>query len=236
MILDRVTITGADQWTYIPEMVEISQEFPFVEWGILFSAKHQGVSPRYPAEEWLQALRKTAEKLPLNLSAHLCGRWVRDVVIDASLTFKEQRKDLWPLFQRVQLNFHAEPHKRHHAFAGRLLEDPGKQYIFQIDGRNDDLWEHARTVLGDRAVPLFDRSGGAGELPDQWPKVFEDVYGGYAGGLGPDNLTSQLELIEAAAGKARIWIDMETRVRTEEKFDLAKVRRAVEQASEWIEL
>ena len=234
MILDRVTVTGADQWTDIPSMVELSREFPFIEWGILFSAKHQGVSPRYPAEKWLQELRHTVQKTPLRLSAHLCGRWVRDIVIDGRLTFKEQRRDLWPLFQRMQLNFHAEPHKRHAEFGKRLEEASEKEIIFQLDGPNNTLWPHAQGIIGSRAVPLFDRSGGAGELPDRWPKAFELVYCGYAGGLGPDNLTSQLGLIEAASGKERIWIDMETRVRTDEKFDLAKVRRAVEQTVAWV--
>ncbi len=234
MRLDRVTVTGADQWTDPAAMVELSKEFPFVEWGILFSAKHQGVSPRYPAENWLQELRRTAEKTPLRLSAHLCGRWVRDLVIHGDFTFRYQRRDLWPMFQRVQLNFHAEQHEPHEDFPKRLAEAGNQDFIFQMDGPNNPLWNAAKETIGARAVPLFDRSGGAGELPDQWPKAFENIYCGYAGGLGPDNLMSQLGLIEPAAGKERIWIDMETRVRTDEKFDFGKVRRAVEQAVAWI--
>ena len=53
---------------------------------------------------------------------------------------------------------------------------------------------------------------------------------GYAGGLGPDNIESELQRIAAAAGDAPFWIDMETRVRSDndEQFDLNKVRRCLE--------
>ena len=37
MTLNRVTITGADDFTEPKDLVELSEEFPFVEWAILLS-------------------------------------------------------------------------------------------------------------------------------------------------------------------------------------------------------
>ena len=39
--------------------------------------------------------------------------------------------------------------------------------------------------------------------------------GAYAGGLGPDNLEEELKRIEEVAGDRTIWIDMETKVRSD---------------------
>ena len=38
MILDRVTITGADDSIHVEQLAELSQAYPYVEWGILVSA------------------------------------------------------------------------------------------------------------------------------------------------------------------------------------------------------
>jgi hypothetical protein len=46
-MLERVTITGADDSTSIDEMLALSRRFPFVEWGILVSKRHEG-SYRFP--------------------------------------------------------------------------------------------------------------------------------------------------------------------------------------------
>ena len=55
-----------------------------------------------------------------------------------------------------------------------------------------------------------------------------DVRMGYAGGIGPDNVVDVLRDI----GPVRpTWIDMESGVRTGDKFDLAKVRRVLEQVA-----
>ena len=88
------------------------------------------------------------------------------------------------------------------------------QLIFQIDGVNDVLLNQSRGD-GLNAVPLYDLSGGAGVLPSKWPRQQDGVYTGYAGGLGPRNVLDQIEKIREVAN-GRIWIDMETRVRTED--------------------
>lgn len=55
MEIKIVTITGADDNTNHSDMINISKDFPFVEWGILFSSSRQG-SERYPSIEWVNEL------------------------------------------------------------------------------------------------------------------------------------------------------------------------------------
>lgn len=173
-------------------------------------------------------------------SLHLCGSWVRDLLMG--------QRDFSTLllhgFQRVQLNFHAEnTPSRPQRFADELKAFDTRQIIFQIDesGGNEHL-ERAAENYAWNCVGLFDISGGKGQLPDTWPAPVymandvEYAYHGYAGGLGPDNLTVQIPRILSASLGARIWIDMETRVRTADntQLDLGKVRECLEIAKPYI--
>lgn len=242
MKLDRVTITGADDSTNPDALINLSKEFPFVEWGILFSVSHQG-EPRYPSEAWMGKLLSAVDRQVLGeddsmmkFAAHLCGRWVRDLVLDGKLTFKDQSlKDSWSYFQRVQLNFHAHKHPPCSAFISAIKPYEKREFIFQMDGVNDVLWKGTRDKVAS-AVPLFDRSGGAGVVPKSWPRAYPGVYNGYAGGLGPETLEEELAKIAVAAGPERIWIDMETRVRSadDKSLDILKVRKVLEIAKKHI--
>lgn len=248
MKLDRVTITGADDSIDPTDLIPLARDFPFVEWGILFSAARLGI-PRYPSRAWLSALSKVAWQVPMKLSAHLCGQWVRDFVLKAKFTWKEEYKPYEMQFDRVQLNFHGEFHRRASGFETLLLDEipraeghgmksrRGKQFIFQLDGQNDPTFHELEPWMQGSLVPLFDASGGRGQSPKEWPKAFPSVYCGYAGGLGPDILTTQLSLISQAAGDARVWIDMESGVRSDDdaRFDLEKVRAVLDKAMSWVQ-
>lgn len=223
--LDRVTITGADDSISAHELRSISRDFPFVEWGILFSMTQQG-GPRFPTERWIG-------KLPegLNYSAHLCGRYVRDLVLEAKWRFIDNPYNRVEIFQRVQLNFHGRFHQAHPSLEAVLRFYDAHKFIFQCDGVNDESVLNLCITNEDHFSPLFDTSGGAGILPDKWPSAWSGTYCGYAGGLGPDNVVEQLHIIEPhVGGRASWWIDMERRVRSDDdtQFDLAKVRRVLE--------
>jgi hypothetical protein len=219
MNLDRVTVTGADDSIDPEALIALTQKYPFVEWGILFSGSRQG-GPRYPTDKWIGQLGLLARQLP-NLCAHLCGKWVRDLVLEGESTWWHRYGPFASIFKRVQLNFHGQFHKAAKGFP-RRLKSLDHDFILQHDGVNDE------TILklgADLPVfPLFDRSGGAGVLPASWPKPIWK-YQGYAGGLSPENIEDELHRILDAAGESRIWIDVETRVRSEDDalFDLRKV-------------
>ena len=228
MPLKRVTITGADDNTD-PKLLEIlSNLFPFVEWGILISENGEG-NPRYPTAMWLREFTSMmkARTPRANVSLHLCGQYTRSYMTGGNM-LKKAMPDLWELAGRFQLNTHGEPVKSPASIAGlkyTLDQDHPKPCIIQLDGVNDQLF---RTTLseGFKVMPLFDESSGTGISPQWWPlaRFHEDgsasaerenlVSHGYAGGLGPENIESQLPAIHRASCGARYWIDMETQVRT----------------------
>ncbi len=226
-MLDCVTFTGADDSVDPADLAAISAEYPGVEWGILFS-KRQGRA-RFPSEQWIDRLQESAP-VGMKLSAHLCGGWVREFVIDGRFTWND--RDWRLMFDRVQLNFHAEPHGALRGFDDAL--DAGawfRPFIMQCDGVHDDVVRGQAARRPGMVLPLFDVSGGAGQLPPSWPAAWPGVRCGYAGGLGPDNIVEQLTRITAAVGDAPFWIDMERRVRSDDdqQFDLGKVRSVLEQ-------
>jgi hypothetical protein len=235
MNLDRVTITGPDDSIRPEDLIGLTKEFPFVEWGILHSASNRG-NNRFPSHKWMCDLQDLAGKEHLPLSLHLCGRYVRELLFggipESVLTFL-------PMFRRVQLNFHAERNECHpKSFfeALKKISEGQREFIFQLDGALGNQHMDAVRAIGElNTFGLFDVSGGAGILPTEWPSpiYYRDMrpdYHGYAGGLGPDNLAEQMPLIGKAAKGCRFWIDMETRVRSDNdrQFDLAKVRKCLE--------
>lgn len=215
MKIDKVTITGADDTTDIDQLVKWSAEYPFVEWGILVSRSGEG-SRRFPRATWFSELAAAAkENEGMKLSCHVCGYWVHQICGGDWAELIAYHPHITAC-QRVQLNFHAMVHKLKDAFflsALRETIDHGWQLIMQVDGVNDYLVSRAFDD-GINAVPLYDLSGGKGQVPDEWPGQMAGIYSGYAGGLGPDNLKTELERInQVATPNGTIWIDMETKVR-----------------------
>lgn len=243
MSLNRVTITGADDTVRPSDLADLSRRFPSTEWGILVSRSQQG-NHRFPTDQWLHDLCKIKmemdnDGLPFNLSLHVCGRWVRQLL----LGINELPEFLLPHFQRIQFNFHGERSPCHPKEILRALQDlmpPPRQYIFQVDGVNGGavLQKIESNDSEFNGVALFDLSGGNGVLPDLWPAPRKvGVYQGYAGGLGPYNLKDQIQAIAEACGdETPHWIDMETRVRShgDDKFDLGKVEHCLEIADPFV--
>jgi phosphoribosylanthranilate isomerase len=209
----HVTITGADDAIDPADLVRLSREFPFVEWGILFSAKRAGVSPRYPSLAWIDRL--LSHHADLRLALHLCGSTARD---------KMKGRDPFPTtgFGRVQIN----GFDVHEAFLLERAE--GHEVILQCRSEAD-LQGYATFIAARpnlRASILFDPSGGRGLEPARWPRAPLGVRMGYAGGIGPDNV---LDVLAAIGPVEPTWIDMESGVRGDgDRFDLAKVRRVLE--------
>src|SRR5438477_157589 len=110
MHLNRVTITGADDSTSIQQMVDLSGEFPFAEWGILVSRRQEG-SYRFPSREWMERLAAVSG---LHLSMHICGAWVRQMFV-GELDWSHL-PGLLKSCQRLQINTHAERHASTVAF------------------------------------------------------------------------------------------------------------------------
>jgi hypothetical protein len=242
MDLQRVTITGADNNTDISQLIDLSAEFPFVEWGILVSRKNEG-TPRFPNRSWIDSfsdavIEKTQHRNNIHVSTHVCGKWVKDLLV-GEINWLDLPSCL-EISERVQINTHAELHTSTAKMLNKLSEirysNYPKEYIFQWDGINQHFAFAAR-AFGIKTSVLFDKSGGAGLLPAEWESPVGSFMCGYAGGLGPDNITEQLNKISDVVFDfwTPIWIDMETKVRTNDDsaLDLDKVRRVLEAVRRW---
>ena len=178
--MTTVTISGADDVVPIDRMVELSERFPFLEWGILLSESRAGTD-RYPSAEWVRALKRQ----PIALSAHLCGA-VSKVAASGMVTVAFFAHPEFQ-FQRIQVNGYAVggavklPNPMHTDF----------EYVLQA---HDELMvvacaldiEKARARSDTRFSILFDPSGGRGrDWSGRWPRAMPRVRMGYAGGIGP---------------------------------------------------
>jgi hypothetical protein len=201
-----ITLTGADDATDVDEMVALAKLYP-IEWGILFSPKRQGVEPRYPLDPGRFAHRG------LRLAAHLWGAHARAALETPPFSVLPVALDV---FERVQVN-----HPAPDTWAARAFQEWAKRPCILQAGTD------RRFVGGDADLLwLFDASGGRGVTPDAWPRhPGGNRLVGYAGGIGPENVLEGLAAIGAAGP---YWIDMESGVRTGDRFDLELCRRVRE--------
>lgn len=231
MKITKVTVTGADDSVSPSSLLEIAEEFPFVEFGILLSKNQLGCT-RFPSAQWLRMLQEACNGLPkfgINLSGHICGRWVREILL-GRWPDDEFIELLGPdfydhLFSRWQLNTHGISHDWRGEFIESLKTRQGT-VIFQYDGANNGVLYAASESGAENIAALFDLSHGAGVLPDHWPGLLPGIPCGYAGGLSPENVFQQCTKIQEVVGSDSIWIDAETQLRREGTrfFDLYKVR------------
>lgn len=214
----NVTITGADDRVDPNALLALAREFPFVEWGILYSIKRQS-TPRYPTESWINHLTRIPG---LKLSLHLCGEPARNTLAGGDAWLVER-----PWFRRVQVNGYTAPAPALVKVAKTL---PSFEFILQVR-REEDLQEAARDAAQmPSASLLYDPSGGTGKECFRWPVAPFGTKLGYAGGIKPATVLDVLGQIGPVDESA--WIDMESGVRdSENRFDLGLVREVLEKVA-----
>jgi hypothetical protein len=207
-----IAFTGADDPALIPGMKRLSARYP-IEWGMLLDDAQAG-RPLFPDEE----ARRTMLAAPgLRWAAHVCGEQAQRIANAPDTATIDLHG-----FTRVQVN---------HGFSGSSPEQAENVIAF---GRKRGV----RTMLqclSDFPVEarldwLFDISFGRGNRPTAWPALpASGPFCGYSGGIGPATVVETLAAISPATG-CTYWIDMESGVRTEGRFDIekcAQVCRAV---------
>jgi hypothetical protein len=229
MNIEYITFTGADESVKPDAIFRVAEEFPHIktEWGLLLSKSNEGKLPRYPSLEWMQDFVALAAVLPVTIAGHVQGHWLR-TMCQGNFALPTDRPTLWAYLQRIQLNFHGVTTTVEPGFYTELSE-PHQQFIFQMDGVNEHLYHEAiKQKLN--IVPLFDLSAGEGIIPTVWRSPIHPKLNGYAGGLGPDTIKEQLKLLTDVVGETPIWLDMETRVRSnnDKQFDLDKCRKVLD--------
>ena len=216
MYIDRVTITGADDNDNPEELKMLSEQYPFVEWGLLFSRGKKGTA-RYPSSERIADFLSSG----VRLSAHFCGWYSREVLENKNYSLLTALKN----FHRVQINYNFS--LSNNWDLQPLLEwffgHPSLSVIFQVNKANADVIDRLHNVdFPENIHFLYDSSGGRGTVIQRIEPVFVN-YTGYSGGIGPDNVEAVLRKIIDYPNPAKVWIDMESGVRTGDRLDLKKV-------------
>ncbi len=207
---EHLTFTGVGDHVNIDEMAAYSLLYP-IEWGVLISLSQTGFHPRYPTPSKIQQMLD--RDLPLSL--HICGGLARQTnqggvstLFDLDVT----------QFRRIQIN-HLDPNV---ALIAEFSQKYGVRCIAQC--RADTFPETSGVDW------LFDRSGGRGVVADTLPPyphrelvVPHGAMVGYAGGIGPDNILSHIQRINASGP---YWIDMESSVCPNDRFDLHLCEKA----------
>lgn len=99
-MISTVSIIGVDDSVSPTDLADISQTYPFVEWGINLSPSTKSI-PGYPSDEWLEDLLNQTDTL--RLRGILQDRWLRDI-LQGSLSMKEENPQLWNVLQRIQID------------------------------------------------------------------------------------------------------------------------------------
>lgn len=193
-----ITCTGIDDNTDLDAADRMAT--PGVEFGILLTNDPEGRN-RYPNKA---TIKSATEILGNRCAVHVCGKTARADMLAGRYDETLSRVG------RIQVNGAVSIFELDQI--GRRF--PDQQIITQHTEANRDLrWSRARLAdLGANHALLVDGSGGRGISPENWPLVSTDKRVGFAGGLGPDNLATELLRIKEVSG-GHWWVDMESKLR-----------------------
>lgn len=226
MPITRLTLTGIDDLTDRAALNALFAEYPFLEFGLLYSEGRAGTA-RYPS---LATLHGFVDALQAPIAVHVCGPACQAILTGWA------RPELTgllahPRVGRVQINTDlgtSDP-----AALERALAAIGKPVILQDNPANAAVLP---AIGGERVEILFDASGGRGRRPETWPTPHPTRSCGYAGGLTPETMPAELVRISRAAADRRVWVDLESGLRdAADRFSLARAYATCAAVSRHIE-
>lgn len=226
LALQRVTFTGADDTTDPAALAVLARRHPWIEFAVLISPSQQG-SGRYPSRSWRDGFYRSGVPY-LQRALHLCGR-----ALDLFLAGDDSLCREIDQVHRVQLNFVAErlPPAALRALPGVLQEwrvfAPDVEFVLQLNQANRVLPSLFPDPAAQNLSFLVDASGGRGIAPALWPEPLPNYPTAYAGGIGHGGLDETLDAL--ARVNAYTSIDMESSLRTGDRFDLDKVSAVLDQ-------
>ncbi len=223
MKLKHITFTGIDARTDVNVLREIQMQYPIAEFGVLASYHWQENGNRYLDPDLIDNLYGSG----LKLAVHLCGKAAHDAALGDWAKVNALLCDHLNLFKRCQLNIAGRDDNPAYISMSPIMCQ--EIIIQQKDVEHIELYR--RTL---KAYPfhepfsvLLDASGGRGlDTPIKILKGKVKV--GYAGGINPDNVAEKMTYLMTNNDVGDFWIDMESGVRTNDWFDIAKVKRVLE--------
>jgi hypothetical protein len=230
LLIERVSLTGADDRTELSRLIDLTARFPCVEWALLYVPHNEG-APRNPMRAWRDAF---FSHLADYSAVHLCGALAFEQLLQGTLP------DDILAAPRLQLNINARKtdfsdEKVLEVFRRALALGP--EIILQYHPNSAALIEQfARATPGkdrERVHILMDASRGTGVAPQGWsrPQRLDKFFVGYAGGIGPENIQAVLRDVSALGRPC--WVDMESGIRTENQFDADKAEAVLRATAEY---
>lgn len=237
MKLTGVTLTGADNRVDPQDLYQLSDRFPFIEWGILIYPKKEG-KQRYPDKSWISKFMRFKPAF-VRTAAHICGDAAIEFLDEDNLKESlENYKD----FDRIQVNVtYDQIDERSAINAIRYFQEHINANLHVCRKHTTPAIITQHNVFNERLTKarldpnnihhwypsiLFDESRGKGVQIRDWQKPFRKSHCGYAGGISPDNIESVLnDLWVLLDPDTDVWIDMESGIRTLNEFDLSKVEQ-----------
>lgn len=221
MKLKHVTFTGIDHRTDLDALEEIQEKHPFVEWGVLLSMDWKANGNRYFNPQYLPTFKFRR----LKLSAHLCGRLAHYAVINEWYKVYNITGPFIDVFRRCQLNV-ANRTDNPDVCETKVPYMLDEVIIQQKSVKDCDFWNKG---IEDEAVTiLLDASGGQG-IDTPLNALNTDYKVGYAGGINEFNVAEKLEYLLSNNEVHDFWIDMENGVRSDDWFDINKVRNVLDE-------
>ena len=218
-MIELLTLTGIDERMPRKGALRMGAAAARVELAVL-AGSATGTLPRFPNLNWIREWAREARENGVRTAIHLCGRLARG----AGDADTEGVIELCRPFGRVQVNLPAGDRARRSDAIRRFADKVGRPVIVQHDGP----WNESPLATTTGIELLFDTSGGRGiGRMEQWPAPPADRRVGYAGGIGAETIDEALDFA-AAHADARLWLDMESGVRTDDWFDIEKAEKVIE--------
>lgn len=231
MSLTRITLTGVDQFTDRLKLFTLSQKYPIVEWGILYNF-YKKDNYRYPNHQFVRDIPDFFNCRGMKSSIHFCKNSALDIISrlgiehDKDLNLVQQESfNLANRYSRIQLNFNALEDKVWATDIDNLMKRlSNKSVITQFNSNNRHITSQ---ITASNHSVLFDQSLGKGIKIRDFDYLVDKSFG-YAGGFSIDNLKELFpRMLEASKGKD-FWIDMESSLRTDNKFDTSKAEAVLQ--------
>lgn len=225
-----IAFNGVDEHTNLRVANELAERYP-IEWGVLYSSKSALNGMRYPKH-----YEGILNMLTGPTAVHLCGSIARVMLRYQELLSEEERRILVVErpYSRLQFNGIKDYCVKHPSDIPWWMKHA--PVVFKRDSRVQNDLLGVQEQLERQCViqvskfhgvqgmcELIDNSGGLGIVLNDHVTVPDNgCVNGVAGGIAPDNVFDVMKFIQCD-GDAEYYLDIESGVRTNDRFDLDKV-------------
>lgn len=256
MNLKYITCSDPREFNDIHDIVALGHMSPRVE--VAVQAHPSKMSPGMARNDWFRELLQFVKNdgHNINLAVHVNRDWCDQICrtgkfpteLQPFFDLHHDDKFSRPLVARWQLNIPRDTVNKININALKQLLNNNLERRFIV--QYNDTTRDAVTQLfnsGAYFSVLYDASGGRGIAPKQWyPPVFSRCPQGYSGGLSPENVADNLEqisklvnyegghMVHMLTSHEEVWIDAEGKLKTDDRFDIARARQYVINAENWL--